>query len=487
MRLIPLSKTKSATAAALVLAVALYAPLAALASSLAQVSTDPYTNATSQHRTQVEPDTFAHGLTLVSAFQSGRFFDGGSSNIGWATSKDAGATWTHGFLPGTTVYATPAGPFARVSDPSVAYDAKHNVWLIASLPLVNALGGVTGAGPIVNRSTDGGATWGNPVVLTNQTGTDKDWIVCDNTPTSRGYGRCYVEFDNNGAGNVIEMSTSTDGGLTWGPPRTTADGATGIGGQPLVESNGVVVVPIADASDSTIELFYSINGGASWSKIIPLVAINSAIEGGNLRSGPLPSADIDKNNRIYTVWSDCRFEAGCSANDIVMLVLGGTPQFIRIPIDPVGSGVDHFLPGIAVDPSTGGSTAHLALTYYYYPNANCSVATCQLNIGFVSSTDSGKTWSTATHVAGPMSVTSLANTSLGFMVGDYISTSWVNGIADSVFSVGKPPSALALDEASYAPVGGLPISAGAVATNDNEPVLSTHSDHARPTTPLKIQ
>src|SRR2546427_12040390 len=54
------------------------------------LSTDPYTNPTSQHQTEVEPDTFAFGNTVVSAFQVGRFFDGGASNIGFATSTDGG-------------------------------------------------------------------------------------------------------------------------------------------------------------------------------------------------------------------------------------------------------------------------------------------------------------------------------------------------------------------------------------------------------------
>ena len=49
---------------------------------LTRVSSDPYTNPTSQHATELEPDTFAHHGTVVSAFQVGRFFDGGASDIG---------------------------------------------------------------------------------------------------------------------------------------------------------------------------------------------------------------------------------------------------------------------------------------------------------------------------------------------------------------------------------------------------------------------
>src|SRR5207248_4925298 len=101
------------------------------------------------------------GATIVSATQIGRFYSGGASNIGWARSTNGGGTWTHGFLPGLTVYSSPPAPYARVSDPAVAYDARHGVWLIASLPLTGSGNSVLGAAVAVNRSTDGGATWGN--------------------------------------------------------------------------------------------------------------------------------------------------------------------------------------------------------------------------------------------------------------------------------------------------------------------------------------
>ena len=96
----------------------------------------------------------------------------------------------------------------------------------------------------------------------------------------------------------------------------------------------------------------------------------------------------------------------------------------RVPIDPTTSGVDHFIPGIAVDRATSGSSAHLALAYYYYPVSNCSADTCQLTVGFVSSLDGGATWTPPTRVAGPMSLSWIADTDQGPMVGDYISTSF---------------------------------------------------------------
>src|SRR5439155_7728229 len=145
--------------------------------------------------------------------------------------------------------------------PSLSLDTMNGVWLISSFPLYAA---VNGAGVIVNCLTDAGSTFGNPIVVSSQLGSDKNCIVCDNTPTSPFYGHCYIEWDNNGASNLIEMNTSTDGGLTWGPSTPTANNATGIGGQPLVQPSGRVVVPMNNAFETTVEAFNSTNGGLTW-------------------------------------------------------------------------------------------------------------------------------------------------------------------------------------------------------------------------------
>src|SRR5205085_1934084 len=123
-----------------------------------------------------------------------------------------------------------------------AYDARHNVWLISSLALSES-GGVTGAGVLTSRSTDGGLTWGTPVVANNQGDVDKNWIVCDNASSSPFYGNCYTQWDEFSDNDRIYMSTSADGGLTWGARKKPADSATGLGGQPVVQPNGTVIVP----------------------------------------------------------------------------------------------------------------------------------------------------------------------------------------------------------------------------------------------------
>ncbi|MGA2696338.1 MAG: sialidase family protein, partial [Terriglobales bacterium] len=268
--------------------------------TLTEISSDPFTVGPGQHATEVEPHVLAHGSTLVAAFQTGRISPGGATDIGWATSTDGGATWTHGFLPGLTT-GEGSGPYGAASDPAVAYDPKHSVWMIASLPVAN----FQTPAVVVSRSTDGGLTWQNPVnVDATAASSDKNWIACDGTPTSKYYGNCYVEWDNPDTGDGILMSTSTDGGMTWGAPKSTADHAFGIGGQPLVQPNGNVIVPI---ETNGMSVFGSTNGGASWTRTLTFANIQTHTDGGGIRSGPLPSAAMDGAGNIYVVWEDCRF------------------------------------------------------------------------------------------------------------------------------------------------------------------------------------
>jgi hypothetical protein len=82
-----LACTAAVAAAAALLAIA---GAASAAVPLTQVSSDPFTNVTSQHATEVEPDTFAHHGTVVATFQVGRFFDGGATDTGAVRSGDGG-------------------------------------------------------------------------------------------------------------------------------------------------------------------------------------------------------------------------------------------------------------------------------------------------------------------------------------------------------------------------------------------------------------
>jgi hypothetical protein len=443
------------------------------------IATDPFTNSTSQHATIVEPDTYSFGSTIVAAAQWGRFFDGGSSDLGVSVSTNNGSSWTAQQLPGLTVNSTPAGPWARVSDPSVAYDASHNVWMVSGLALDASL---NGAAVTLSRSTNGGATWNNPnnvAVAGAGENFDKNWTVCDNTPTSPFYGSCYTTWDDFGHGNLLKIAYSRDGGLTWTLSRTSHVGV--IGAQPLTLPNGNVVVPLDNASETAIGYTISTNGGVKFGNAFTISSITAAADPGNIRSGPLPSAEISGDGKIFLVWEDCRFRSGCARNDLVYTTStnGSTWTAIqRIPTDPggVGGTQDTFIPGVAVDRTTSGSTIKVAVGYYYYPNSSCTFATCQLDVGYVSSSNGGTTWTPQTMLRGPMTMSWLPNTSQGRMVGDYMSSSYdATHLAHPVFAEAYVPTLGGTDCATATPncnqpletpTAGLAAAAGSVTAND---------------------
>ncbi len=189
---------------------------------------------------------------------------------------------------------------------------------------------------------------------------------------------------------------------------------------------------------------------------------------------------MDASGTVYLTWQDCRFETNCSANDLVLSTSrDGTTWSVpaRIPLDAIGSGVDHFIPGIGAAPQTSGAGAHLGITYYYYPNANCSATTCQLYVATSTSTDGGASWTPPVQLAGPMSLSWLAQTNLGAMVGDYIATVFSPTRPLGVFAVANQPNGT-FDEAMYVPQSSLQISSGTRQTALGErPVAGAHSDH----------
>jgi hypothetical protein len=462
---LPAGRRFVALAAGLALFVVVAALVGASAASanrpieLVGVSADPYANPTSQHRTEVEPDTFAYRGSWVGAFQAGRFFDGGASNIGWVASTNGGQRFVDGFLPGLTKFS--GGSYDRASDPVVAYDAAHRVWLISTLA------GIDGPPSIpvaiqVSRSRDG-VHWEAPVTVTAAPFVDKNWTVCDNSPQSPFYGHCYTEFQNIGEDYRIKLTTSTDGGLNWSAPVATAGDDHGRAGQPVVQPDGTVIVPLLNRFRTAVQAFRSTDGGESWSAAVPVSPLFQHFAAGAFLNPPLPSAELDRDGRVYVAWADCRFRAGCAANDIVVTTTTDGIEWSpvqRVPIDPVDSGADHFLPGLAVDRKSSGDHARLALTYYGYPDADCTVATCRLTVGFVSSRDGGASWSEPIALAGPMQLDWLPQTSGFRFVGDYISTSFIGGRALPLFADAGPPSGGLFDQGMATIRGGLPVAGG---------------------------
>jgi hypothetical protein len=81
-----------------------------------------------------------------------------------------------------------------------------------------------------------------------------------------------------------------------------------------------------------------------------------------------------------------------------------------------------------------------------------------------------------------MTVTWLANTTQGFMVGDYISASFANGLAHGVFEVATANNGTVFNEATFTTSTGLSAASSAAIAADR-PFVYGEGNHATPATP----
>jgi hypothetical protein len=407
-----------------------------------RLTVDRTNDPATRHATIVEPDSFSFGSTLLAVYQVGRFPrpGGAAGATGFSTTRDGARTWRSGLLPGLT---GPGGSFARASDPVAAYDARHDVWLVSSLAISNDESGIA-----IHRSADA-LTWGAPVITRLQRGdlgVDKEWISCDNWPSSPFYGNCYlaytdVRFDR------IALQTSSDGGLTWSAPVNAPDNAgrgnrESPGVQPVVRQNGDLLVLFLD--DLRMSLVRSTDGGRTLARREP-VSSAAPIAPPRFRAFSLPSADVGPDGTVYMTWMDCRAYDDCDGADLMLVrsTDGSTWSAPRpIPLGPRRAGLYYALPGLAADPGRAG---RLGLCFYRVPTGG------GFDVFYAGSLDHGATWTRPTRLS-PESIPRswLVDTQLGPMAGDYMSTSFLNGRPISLVILAGRPRAGRLDESVFA-------------------------------------
>jgi hypothetical protein len=305
---------------------------------------------------------------------------------GFFTSFDGGSTWLDGQIP--MLSGNGAG------DPAPAFDAKHDIALMAQLENVGGQGGpyVTKGDVSVSHSHDGGVTWTEPVTVMMGHGAgigpankavfwDKEWIAVDNNLGSDHYGRIYVtatKFINALQGSYdaspIYVSYSDNGGHTWSTPkRISGDNSsctfqsTGTGtacdedqfSYPEVASDGTVYVQFLNGQndgqwevdfdfDSQLMVVKSTDGGVTWSDPVAAVQLEDGLSdmpwsvigrqtvwGHQLRWAALGSISVNPNNPedLVIVWADRGTPNPNATNACIDEIPGTAPNY-----DPCGAG-----------------------------------------------------------------------------------------------------------------------------------------------------
>ena len=378
----------------------------------------------------------------MAVFQVGRREDGGATNIGYAVTTSDGASWRSGLMPGLTVASRPAGGSLRVSDPAVAYDAAHATWLASALALGD---GVTRLA--INRSADGSA-WSSASLAAEETGAggdegiafDKNWIGCDNTPTSPFYGRCYLLYTHSADEDMLQVRTSVDGGQTW-------SAGIDIGAQPAVgvfpairPTGDLVVVYLWETRGSpAIASSRSIDGGASWVTPVRIGSIDGRCAIRGFRAFPLPSADVDGSGRVWAAWHDCAAPGASTSAAFVASSADGSSWTAPAAAT---RGRNALLPAIGIDRATG----HIALAYMRASAAGVDIELVESN--------GGTRWGTPRRLSPEsMPLTWMPRTVSGRMLGDYISVHYARGRPLVVWVLASEPVGSRFRQAVYATRG----------------------------------
>jgi hypothetical protein len=300
----------------------------------------------SEPDTLVEPDVAVspvNPLIAVAAAHDGRYPDGGAVDISYAWTHDGGRTWHHAPLPGITKSA--GGTWDRASDPVIAFGPDGSVYLSVLAFSLDCPTGVT-----VSRSSDGGKTFGEPVLAhysaSCEYSDDKNFLVVDNGRFSPHRGRLYqfwtpflynAQGDNTGSLQVVRWSD--DHGRSWSHTvNLTEDTMFSQNSQAMVRPDGTVVdayldygstageegpesrigdeadrhaAPAAGPPADTVVARTSHDGGATWSA--PSTITTAAGEGPDGVRCCLPSASADPvTGRLFAAWIS-------PASDAVML------------------------------------------------------------------------------------------------------------------------------------------------------------------------
>jgi len=370
-------------------------------------------------------------------------------------SSDGGNTWGGVDLPRPPARVNNGFDFG--SDPGIAWDTRGNVYYSFIVVFFSPAGSINGTEMAVGRSMDGGQTWTNTYFHEDTGSAqfnDKPMITVDNQPASPHQGTVYVAWDITPGGiggksavTGILVSKSTDQGRSFSNPvfgsAINAGPVGDIGADPFVDPDGTVHVAWhRDVQNPLLETSSSTDGGQTFgpTHVIALtqVVFDIAIPAMSSRRALLyPACGADGAGRLFCSWMD-----GTLANGVNVFVSRSTDHGaswsapLRVN-DDTGL-ADHFNQWLSVDPADGS----INVSWNDTRNDPSRLST---DIFYARSTDGGSTFASNVQVTTAPTNETCCGADLGNQYGDYEGIAALGGNIHAVWT-DRRASVAALDE-----------------------------------------
>ena len=170
--------------------------------------------------------------------------------------------------------------------PAIATDSSNNIYIVRSDGDPESMN----EDIILNKSTDGGATWPGKRVTWTANGSRYPAIAIDSS------NNIHVLWE--GSNYEIYYKRSTDGGSTWSTKRLSWTAALSRRPAIDVDSSDNIHVVWSDKIYGNNEIFYrnSTDGGSTWTGTLSVTS--------NSGSSDTPKITTDPSNNIHIVWAD---------------------------------------------------------------------------------------------------------------------------------------------------------------------------------------
>ncbi|MGI8679447.1 MAG: sialidase family protein [Jatrophihabitans sp.] len=415
----------------------------------------------------VEPDIAVSPLNrniAVAAAHDGRYPDGGAVGITYSWTHDGGASWHHQPVPALTTSTGGRQPWARASDPIVAFGPNGDVYISTLLIAQTCPSAVA-----VSRSTDGGETFAAPVLAhysaACSVSDDKNTLIVDTSPTSPHKGRLYqfwtpflTDIFGNPDGSPQALVYSDDHGATWSAPiSASAPHANTQNSTPMLKPNGTLVdayIDYGNQAQQNEETAFRHRESAerpaarAAAPVQPLIRTAISTDGGksfhpggvvtkDLGPGPagirccLDSATSDpRTGRLYTAWN---------SNDPSKVKLASSTDGVHWHAAVlVNRNHDSTHYGVNVDVAAYGGTVSVS-----YGLTNADIRTGRFAQQYIAtSRTAGASFGTPIGV-GPRSNYAYAAQADGIFPGDYIGTAMTPGRLYTVWCISSKPTTAA--------------------------------------------